>query len=238
MISEIEFIREHTSFWRTISPLSEDFVRHINIHVLDRAHSALNEKSATSRRALINEVSFRIFCRSAQEKKSIDSTLESDLKNITEETVKYISGLRDKAPNFDQSLNVDEVQEIKKISEKLFSFFKDKDSLILRPEFSGCGKLDTCYGDVITGDTLYEIKSGGRAFRSLDLRQLILYLSLNRLSGKYEINNLALYNPRQGFHFKINNNEFSMQFSGLSSEELCHRVSYELTQSDMNRFIS
>lgn len=108
--------------------------------------------------------------------------------------------------------------------------------MVIKPKFSGLGKLNTCEGDVFADGTLYEVKAGGRPFRSLDLRQLILYLTLNRFSGQYDIQNLGLYNPRQGFHFLIPHNEFSMHFSGLSSEELCHRVSYELTIADLDRF--
>ncbi|MGB4057256.1 MAG: hypothetical protein WBK77_04150 [Alphaproteobacteria bacterium] len=236
MISEIAFIRDHTSFWRTISPLSEDFVRHINVQVLDRHETELISKIGTSRRAIINEVGFELFCRCRKTDSTLDDLVSGEIEDIASKASAYISHLRTKAPNFWSNLNGDEIEESKEIGRRLLNFFKRFKTVVVKPEFTGCGQLDACFGDVIADDILYEIKSGGRPFRSIDLRQLVLYSTLGRLSKIYEIKSLGLYNPRRGFHFMTSQNEFSVQFSGLSAEELCHRVQYELTSCDLMRF--
>jgi hypothetical protein len=88
---------------------------------------------------------------------------------------------------------------------------------------------------VLAGGILYEVKSGGRRFRSLDLRQLALYLALNHFSNQYTIHRVGLYNPREGFDFDIGHREFALHFSGLSTEELCHRIGYELAADELYR---
>jgi len=236
MISEIVFVRDYTSFWRTISPLSEDFVRHINMHVLDRYEAELITKTVTSRRAIINEIGFELFCTCYETGSTSDHIIAHEIHNIANKTSSYISSLRTRAPKFESQLSEEEIEEAKKIGERLLNFFQNFNTVILRPKFPGCGQLNSCFGDIIADDTLYEIKSGGRPFRSIDLRQLVLYLALNRLSPEYNVNNLALYNPRQGFHFVMSQNEFALQFSGLSSEELCHKIEYELISCDLVRF--
>jgi hypothetical protein len=236
LISEIEFTRDHTSFWRTISPLSEDFVRQINITVLDRYQTPLSESDFSARRALINEVGFEIFARARTNNRDPDVIISNELDEIMLQTSDYISRLRAAAPYFEQKMSFDEIEETKTIARRLLQFFQDFKDVIIRPVFTGCGRLDKCYGDVLADNILYEVKAGIRPFRSIDLRQLVLYLTLNFVSKQYKIENLALYNPRQGLYFSASINDFSVHFSGLSTEELCHKVSYELTSIDTNRF--
>ncbi|MCW8399820.1 hypothetical protein OQJ26_13585 [Legionella sp. PATHC038] len=237
MILEIEFIRDYTSFWRTISPLSEDLVRHINCQVLsNKINTELLSSTLNSRRGLINEIGFELFNRSFL-KKIIPEEIETEeLMSIANSVGAYIAQLRSNSPLFNTILETQEIIEVKKIAHRLFSFFEKFNNVVIRPEFAGCGRLNSCNGDVIADGILYEIKSGGRKFRSVDLRQLVLYLTLNRYSKQYLIHTLGLYNPRQGLHFVLPCQEFSLQFCGLSTEELCHRIAYELNLSDLGRF--
>ena len=227
MISEIDFIRNYTSFWRTISPLSEDFVKSINVLVLNRYETPLQSDVSSSRRALINELAFEVFSRSIINNKSVDAIVDA-IEDISLEVSAYLSNLRTSSPQFNSELSVDEMEEISKLSHRLIAFFTSKKDIVIKPKFDGCGKLNHCFGDVFADGVLYEIKAGGRRFRSIDLRQLVVYNSLNQFSDKYEIKELGLYNPREGFHFKIDHNEFSKQFSGLTTSELTHRIIYEI----------
>jgi len=236
MISEIEFTRDYTSFWRTLSPLSEDLVRQVNIHVLNRYESALESIAASSRRALINEVAFEIFSQSKTSNIDPAVIISNQIDTISKKISSYIAGLRSGAPHFNKEMSAAEINEAQSIAERLLHFFSSFKKVIIRPKFSGCGRLNSCQGDVLADNTLYEIKAGGRRFKSVDLRQLVLYLALNHQSKQYTIQNLGLYNPREGFLFTLPHEEFSLQFSGLSTEELCHRIAYELSVVDFGRF--
>lgn len=237
MIAEIEFIRDYTSFWRTISPLSEDLVRQINSFVIaNKTEGEFSSKTISSRRGLINEAAFELFNYSFNNELAPEKVAQEKLDIIVKEVSYYISQLRTNSPVFNITLEPHEVIEVNIIANRLFSFFSKFNNVIIRPEFSGCGKLNSCTGDVLADEVLYEVKAGSRKFKSVDLRQLVLYFTLNRFSKQYSISKLGLYNPRQGFHFVLPHQEFSIQFSGLSSEELSHRVAYELNLSDMGRF--
>jgi hypothetical protein len=236
MTSELEFVRDYTSFWRTISPLSEDFVKRINLSVLKRFDAEISSRGATSRRGLINEVAFELFAYYQSSKISLENLTKNDLEKITDKVSNYISHLRAGAPDFSSILSEEEVAETMEIAKKLISFFGKFKTLEIHPKLAGCGKISACYGDVIADDILYEVKSGGRHFRSVDLRQLVLYMALNRAKKQYQINRLGLYNPRCGFHFLQPCNEFSLQFSGLTAEELCHKIIYELGSTDVGDF--
>lgn len=236
MISEIKFIRDYTSFWRTISPLSEDFVRQINLSVLNRYESELHSISITSRIALINEVGFEIFSRCREKNLQPNMIPLNEVLEIAAKVSFYISQLRNGAPLFKEKMAIEEINEAQELASRLLKFFQKFEKIMIKPRFLGCGRLDSCQGDIIADNILYEIKSGNRPFKSVDLRQLLLYLSLNHYSKQYEIQRLGLYNPRKGFHFEMPHEEFSIHFSGLSTEELCHRVCYELTTVDLGRF--
>lgn len=229
MISEIEFTRDYTSFWRTISPLSEDFVRRINVHALARYETELNSSVFSSRRALINEVGFEIFFRCKEKNLSVNEIIRYELGDISHQVSCHIALLRNGAPKFIEEMEATEVDEANEIAKRLLCFFEKFCNVVVRPKFIGCGRIGSCQGDVLADNTLYEIKSGNRSFKSADLRQLVLYLTLNHISKQYDIQNLGLYNPRKGFHFALPHQDFSIHFSGLSTEELCHRISYELT---------
>jgi hypothetical protein len=232
MISEIEFIRDHTSFWRQIAPLSEDFVRRVNLAVLDRYDSEIISKIDVSRRALVNEVGFDIFASCCVGKSKLKDMSRDEVDMISNKASQRISRLRAGGPIFSPSLTPGEFAEARDIAEKLASFFGKFTRLEVHPKFNGCGQIDSCYGDVLADDVLYEVKSGGRQFRSVDLRQLVLYMALSRASKQYCVRSLGLYNPRQGFHFSLPCDSFSIEFSGLSAEELCHKIIYQLGSQD------
>lgn len=238
MISELEFTRDYTSFWRTISPLSEDFVRKINFFVLDRYETELDSNTSPQRRAFINEVGFEIFFQCRMKNLKLEIVIEEELDAILKKISAYIARQRNGAPFYTWEMDAIEVDEAREIAERLLYFFRDFKNVTIRPRFSGCGKLSSCQGDVVADNILYEVKSGGGEFRfkSIDLRQLVLYLTLNQYSKQYNISRLGLYNPRKGFHFVATHQEFSLHFSGLSTEELCHRIYYELTAADSNQF--
>lgn len=237
MITEIEFIRDFTSFWRTLSPLSQDFVRHINCEVQQLATEPKTSTSKNnSRRALLNEVGFDLFEYAHEKQIKVENVKPEILLDITKKASSYISQLRTKAPVFNIELNPNEVDEIYDITNRLLSFFSDFEAIKIKPKFPGYGKLNSCLGDVLANKTLYEIKAGNRPFRSIDLRQLALYQTLNHFSKQYTINKLALFNPRLGYHFSIPHHDFSIHFSGLSTEELCHRIAYELMSTEQGRF--
>lgn len=122
------------------------------------------------------------------------------------------------------------------ICSRLTKFFKVKRSeLIIRPTFQGCGFVDRSEGDILSGDTLYEVKSVERGFRSVDLYQLITYYSLSLSSSNKEIKKVGLVNPKKGVSFEIEVDHLCRQISGLISTELANLVISAISSGDISR---
>jgi len=75
------------------------------------------------------------------------------------------------------------------------SSFNSK-NVTFAPTLPGYGLVRECLGDVSIDNCLIEIKTVSRNFRSKDLKQLIIYLALGAMAGKYNWTSAALYNPR------------------------------------------
>jgi len=187
------------------------------------------------RHAIINEVAFRAFALGAKAKAAERPDPISDSRLLST----AISELSDdqfwasKVSPLDQH----ERSQANELRQRLTIFFDDKDSgdLVLFPEFRGCGLLDACVGDVIVGNTLYEVKAGGRFFRSIDLRQLLIYSMLNWRGGNYSIKSLGMFNPRIGIYYEEELGEICQEVSGRSSIELFTEISQIVSGSDFSR---
>jgi hypothetical protein len=97
-----------------------------------------------------------------------------------------------------------EIEESEELAYSLFLYFQNTDlnSLIFWPSFIGCGRLNSCKGDIVLENKLIEVKAGERHFRLIDVRQVITYLALNFCSKKYKLQDIALLNPRTGLVFE------------------------------------
>lgn len=66
------------------------------------------------------------------------------------------------------------------------------------PRIPGAGAMPECEADLAVGDKLVEVKTVTRNFSSRDLRQLLVYLALDWVSGNRRWKNGCLLNPRRG----------------------------------------
>lgn len=97
-------------------------------------------------------------------------------------------------------LSKEELRDIHSISIHMVEYFPPRaPHLIFDPSFDGLGFLNSAEGDILFGDSLIEVKAGYRNFSVNDIRQLLVYLTLNHYSrSPHEINKVELYNPRMG----------------------------------------
>ncbi len=210
MISERKFSKSFSSFWNELLPIAEDYVRLIN-RILIRYCKPTKSELIINRdkRSAINELSFRLFMYSA---KGIHLS-SNDKHKLSIKVVNYIKRI---APNIQSEilLNNIELNEAELLSDSLADYFKDgkKDGktelLEFWPDFKGCGIIHSCKGDIIDNNKLVEVKAGDRNFRITDIRQILTYLALNSISKQYTIEYIALVNPRRGFSFNTNVEEF------------------------------
>jgi len=138
--------------------------------------------------------------------------------------------------DLDQVLSREERDYAVEIANRLDSFFKHRvGAIAARPKFRGCGFVDTSEGDVISGRTLFEVKSVERGFRSADIHQLITYYSLAVAAGENRIRYLGLLNPKKGVSFEIEIEQLSREIAGVSASDLTNEVIRAISSGDISR---
>ena len=243
MISETAFAAHYTSIWKILAPTSEIFVRKINSHLYERIFPAKTSLVTANRRALINEAAFTLFVHFVSK---INKSRKPPKRKLTGEEIdecfvtarRFIARLDKAGINEIADLDFIEREEALEQTSRLVTFFLDvlgKKPISCYPHFNGCGILDSCNGDIIVGNTLYEVKAGERKFRSLDVRQLLIYAALNSESGENDIQNLGLFNPRIGVSVEVSLNELCFEVSGRAPSDLLADIVQAISSGEMSR---
>jgi len=66
------------------------------------------------------------------------------------------------------------------------------------PCLPGVGFIDSCEADLVTADTLIEVKTTTRRVSGRDLRQVLVYLALRSAQGAHNWSAFGIFNPRRG----------------------------------------
>jgi hypothetical protein len=235
MITASQFARQYASAWAVLTPMSEEFVRRVNGASCERVYTPVRSKVSRHRRASVNEIAFQLFAKEGRTGRGLGLyEREEEAHKIFRELIENERWARLGNAN---ELNEFEQQEIDNLAQRLRFFFLRDTSVRLRfnPIFSGCGIIDDAFGDVIKGNTLYEVKASGRFFRSVDLRQLLIYSALNKEAGSYEFDEIGMYNPRIGIFYQGKLSEVCYEVSGRSAEELLGDIIERAAGSDISR---
>ncbi|MFN9334821.1 MAG: hypothetical protein ACK53U_00945, partial [Alphaproteobacteria bacterium] len=154
----------------------------------------------------------------------------------TSEAKKKLIPLMGKEQDLTAPLSRAEQDQIKEIEKNLINFFRKRgQQIITRPLINGCGYIDASEADVISGVSLFEIKAVDRSFKGTDIKQLMTYCALNHASRQFDIQDIAIFNPRQGIWFQLNLDNIAREISGQSAQELCERVALTLCSGDISR---
>lgn len=94
-------------------------------------------------------------------------------------------------------LGSDDTRDALRLARTLSAFLDQfDDDAEFGPLVSGAGALSKCEADLAVGPRLVEVKTVSRRFRSLDLRQLLVYLALDWAGGEPRWTRGCLVNPR------------------------------------------
>lgn len=215
MISEHQFATHYSSAWHAITPLADGFWTVENL-LVDRIAPPLVPKAPKGMRAVINESAFRAFCSLHGEPHPVNrNDVLAAVDAQLDESIRYVARFSSTPPLTAADVDDDCRKESGNLVLRLLHFFPGHEPTTLRPKFSGCGLVSACEGDVIEGKCLYEIKAGERAFRVLDLRQLLTYTALAYAKGPPLFTDIGLFNPRTGVAWRKSLEEVSHALSGL-----------------------
>lgn len=208
MISERDISEKFSAIWKQNFPLmTPSFMRVFNEAQIKRINENPIPKSENIRYDIVSETSFNLSEIVTIEEQSVDKIINnsSRFKKVVSETAKSIwtSGNYKKD---DLRLEKEEIEEIQKICENTLEFIqltKTKE-VEFKPKLKGYGFIPDLIADLSIDDTLYEIKTVSRNFKSSDLKQLFIYLALRQVSEGVNWKYAGLYNPRRGTFCKFN----------------------------------
>ena len=228
MITELAFIRSYNTFWRSLFPGSENYIRLINSSLGLRFADHLDILDIAKRRALINGIGFSLFEMKVKKSitlKTIENFKTNDkfLEKISLNEKKILSDIMTEEVLAD-NINNEELEIIKSIAQRLILEYSFKKTLKVRPKLKGCGILFETNGDIIYEETLTEVKSGDRSFSVQDIRQLYVYLALNYESKEFDLQQIELCNPRTGILWRENIEIVSENIGGCSSTEIYNEI--------------
>jgi hypothetical protein len=216
MISERLLARSYSSFWKDLLPFSEAFVRGVNSR-WERLTRPTSDYPEPLERAVVNEGAVRLF-RLICEGKDFDA---STALIAVQESAAWLD-----CPGIE--IGAIGIWEVLGMAHRMHERF-GSDNLTFAPSFRGCGILSACRADLLVRNTLVEIKSGYRSFRSQDFRQIIVYLTLNYLDESYVFDCVCLYNARTDRCVEIGVDELCRQLAGSSTNEVLARVADFIT---------
>jgi len=208
MISERDISEKFTAIWKQNLPLmTPSFMRVFNLAQIKKINKNPIPNSEDIRYDIVAETSFNLSEIATVEDKKIKKIIKDSkrLKKIVSETAKSIwtTGNYEKK---DLKLKKPEVEEIEKICENTLEFIKitKKKKVEFKPKLKGYSFIPDLTADLSIDDTLYEIKTVNRNFKSSDLKQLFIYLALRQVSEEENWKYAGLYNPRRGTYCKFN----------------------------------
>jgi len=218
MISERDIAEKFSVIWKQNFPLlSPNFIRVFNETQIEVVNPNPVSTVDDVRYDLVSEAAFNYSKIIFENKiKAVDFLSDkNNLDLLIVQTLKDI-GKDETHVAVDSILTENELQEIIKLSDNTLEFIdktKGKD-ITFKPKLKGYGFISDLEADLSIDDTLFEIKTVTRNFKSSDLKQLFIYLALRQVSDSSNWKYAGLYNPRKGTFGKFNVKNIIYNLSG------------------------
>lgn len=235
MITERDIAEKFSVIWKQNFPmLTPDFMRVFNEVQVSTINSNAIPIKENVRYDIVAELAFNLSEKVSNQEISLNE-LERNapfFKGLVTETAKTIW----KSGNYTESdLNFStvEFEEAVAICENILEFIEKVkvNNFVFKPKLIGFGPVPDLVADLSVDDSLYEIKTVNRTFRSSDLKQLFIYLALKQMSGETNWKFGGLYNPRKGVYCKFNIKGLVYNLSGgKSSNESFENLLNSLTR--------
>ena len=207
MISERDISEKFSAIWKQHFPLlTPNFIRVFN----DTQIKAINSKQAIAveevRYDLVSETAFNLselaFINKSTPSEAFTEEEQTKIINLTAKSI-WKSG---NYTENDLSISDIEKQEIIAIAENTLEFIEKLggQDVLFKPKLKGYSFIPDLTADISIDDSIFEIKTVNRNFKSSDLKQLFIYIALRQVSERENWKFAGLYNPRKGVYCKFN----------------------------------
>lgn len=234
-MNERTLAESFSSIWQQHLPkLDSKYIEHLNFFEVKAIHDRQVIASAPSKSALFSEIAFNLSAL-AHDNQELPAAIFQD-KVRQQDLIAATAGSLSKLVAYtgDQlSLSDAELSEILGLAENTMEFIEKMGGrqVIFRPKVKGYGIISTLTADLSIDDTLFEIKTVNRNFKSSDLKQLFIYLALRHLSEEETFTHGGLYNPRKSTYCKFEVNDLIKELSDGNST----RNTFENLLEDFNK---
>ncbi|PLK57072.1 hypothetical protein CWN69_24990, partial [Klebsiella quasipneumoniae] len=206
--------------------------------LIEDVYPPLDDSANKSNNVFVNECAFNLYTAiqnnflhrdilSAQ-----DIFHHTDFQDVFEKTKEYLQRFS-YGSNFKLPLSMIEYNTIREIARNIFSRYGMENQVEVSPQFDGCGVINNSYGDIYYSNVLVEIKSGDRKFSVYDLRQVLIYFTLNFYSkNKRPINRFELFNPRMGITYSDSIVSLCKELAFIQPEEMYFEIMNSITEEN------
>ncbi len=186
MITERDIAEKFSVIWKQHFPLlTSNFMRVFNESQVKQLNKIPIPIKENIRYDLVSEAAFILSDKLIENDSTAKEFLstKANLLALVTQTASIIW----KSGNYtkkDLVLSKIEIEEITLISKNIFEFIKinKREYAQFKPTLKGYGIIPDLEADISIDDTLYEVKTVNRNFKSSDLKQLFIYLALKQVS--------------------------------------------------------
>lgn len=218
MINERIISEKFSAAWKQNFPLlTANFMRVFNETQINMVNKKPVPIIENVRHDLIAEIAFNL--TESLIDKNIEASnylsIDKNLSFLVSKTAKKIWTTGNYSSE-DLKLTSDELDQIIELYYNIEEFIKTikRNSFQFRPTLTGYSFIPDLEADLLIDNTLYEVKTVNRNFRSSDLKQLFIYLALKQVSKDENWEYAGLYNPRRGVYCKFNIKTIVYNLSG------------------------
>lgn len=231
MMKATTYIRNYSTYWNELLPGSNKFIKDINLNSKKSKSKEANIEieDRADFRYLISDFSYEFFIKIVEDFKLVTyltnlNSRHKIFKNIMAEIVLKEKGFKFTKP---------EIEIIRTITSRIYLKYGSKNKLRTKPKFKGCGIISEGEGDLSYSNTLVELKAGERNFRIGDIRQLLIYCTLQHSEDSSKaFKYVELYNPRMGLFWRSSIEVLVLEIAGCSSTELYNEIINHISDSE------
>ena len=228
MISERTFARSFSGFWSELLPLlTPTYVHVINEsfkeHLLDDRGLPLeivvkNSESADS--AVMAEFAFFLAKIAVENGLRVDQTFQNkDFRASAEQNAEdAVERYESRGGYIPTTITRIDQQEALSLAHNYERFFRQRpcsgEKIEFCPEIPGAGFIFSCRADISIGHTLFEVKTVNRNLAGKDIRQLVVYLALQAVTGERRWSRAGFFNPRRAIYQEFGVDDVITRMSG------------------------
>lgn len=229
MLTAERFALTNSSYWTSILPRLEHFVRVSNTGPR-RFDAPLEWRHRPRRHALVSETAFYLWAQ-------YRSAAKPHIPTATDRARQRLREVSDQV-DLGGPLDAREAEMSVKLAHRIEHYSRTVRPLLqieIEPTLPGCGWLSGGRPDIfaMAVDTdslrsaLIEVKTVNRPYRSVDLRQLVVYIVLYYSAHKRIPEIMAIVNPLLGTSLEVTVEEFFSDVVGASASDVVNHLAID-----------